>query len=178
MCGIIGYIGPKSASRVVLDGLKALEYRGYDSAGIAVFTPGQDVQLAKEVGRVSALERLVKQSGIQGGQSAIGHTRWATHGSPTVPNAHPIANTAKSIFVVHNGIIENHLEIRERLEAKGYIFATETDTEAVPHLIDYYYKQLGSFEEAFKATIHDLRGAYAIVALTSHEPSKLFSAKL
>lgn len=177
MCGIVGYIGPKPTAQVLIDGLKALEYRGYDSAGIAVLN-GDDIQLVKEVGRVHKLEELVHAHNLQDCRLGIGHTRWATHGKPTEANAHPHQNTAGTIFVVHNGIIENYLEIKERLSARGYVFVTETDTEVIPQLLDYYYQKLGSFDTAFRATIKDLAGAYAIVALTAHAPDKLFAAKL
>jgi glutamine---fructose-6-phosphate transaminase (isomerizing) len=179
MCGIVAYIGTKPAPPVILNGLKALEYRGYDSAGIAVISKNHQATLLKEVGRVQALEQLVKNApAITNSISAIGHTRWATHGSPTIANAHPHTNTDQTIFVIHNGIIENYQEIRKRLKDKGYTFVTETDTEVVPQLIDYYYRETQSFEAAFKAAIKDLTGAYAIVAITTYEPDKLFAAKL
>jgi len=178
MCGIVGYVGSKPASRVVIDGLKTLEYRGYDSAGLAVITRDAKAHLIKEVGRVRELEALAEHTQVIDSVSGVGHTRWATHGAPTVHNAHPHTNTAQTIFVVHNGIIENYQELKKRLEAKGYIFKTETDTEVIPHLLDYYYKELGSFEKAFKAAIRDLSGAYAIVAITTYEPDKLFAVRL
>ncbi len=115
---------------------------------------------------------------ISGSVSAIGHTRWATHGAPTVINAHPHTNTAKTIFVIHNGIIENYQDIKKQLQEKGYVFVSETDTEVIPHLIDFYFQETKSFEQAFKAAIKDLTGAYAIVAVTTHQPDDLFAAKL
>ena len=179
MCGIVGYIGNRSAPRIIISGLKTLEYRGYDSAGIAVITKDRRARLLKEVGRVQALEQLIKDApAITGSTCAIGHTRWATHGSPTVLNAHPHTNTDQTIFVIHNGIIENYLDIKKQLQDKGYVFVSETDTEVIPQLIDFYYKETKSFESAFKAAIKDLSGAYAIVAVTTHEPGKLFAAKL
>ena len=179
MCGIVGYAGTRPATRIIMNGLKTLEYRGYDSAGIAVITKDHQAQLLKEVGRVKALEELIKEApAITGSVSAIGHTRWATHGEPSVINAHPHTNTDQTIFVIHNGIIENYQEIKKQLIDKDYIFVSETDTEVVPQLIDFYYQETKSFEAAFKAAIKDLAGAYAIVAVTTYEPGKLFAAKL
>jgi glutamine---fructose-6-phosphate transaminase (isomerizing) len=176
MCGIVGYIGKKDASGIVLSGLQALEYRGYDSAGVALLNKA-DKQLVKQVGRVEGLVKAVAESKAEG-NLGIGHTRWATHGSPTLTNAHPHTNKDGTIFVVHNGIIENYQELRKRLKEEGYSFVSETDTEVVPHLIDYYCKQMDSFEEAFKATLADLQGAYAIAAVSSKEPDTLFAARL
>ena len=179
MCGIVGYIGSRPAADIVLDGLQALEYRGYDSAGIAVLSSSRkNVKLVRVVGRVLALKALAAKSNLRSSHSAIGHTRWATHGVPSVANAHPHHNTDQTIFAVHNGIIENYQDIKARLEREGYVFASETDTEVIPHLIDYYYRRIGSFELAFKAALRDLTGAYAIAVLTTHEPDKLFAAKL
>jgi len=179
MCGIVGFIGTKGGSEIVLGGLRALEYRGYDSAGIALLEDGVQPSLIKQVGRVEGLEKAIKNAGLKGKVPlAIGHTRWATHGSPTIHNAHPHANTDESIFVVHNGIIENYAEIRERLQKRGYKFASETDTEVIPHLIDDYFKKYQNFEVAFKAALRDLRGAYAIVAISTHQPDTLFAARL
>lgn len=177
MCGIIGYIGTKKAADVVVDGLEALEYRGYDSAGIALIG-ARDHKLLKQVGRVEGLRELVKSSGFSDVPLAIGHTRWATHGAPNTANAHPHTNQDETIFVVHNGIIENHAEIRAKLQTEGYTFRSETDTEVVPHLIDYYLKKSDDFELAFKEALGDLRGAYAVAAVTTHEPDKLFAARL
>jgi len=178
MCGIVGYIGSKKGSKVVIDGLKALEYRGYDSAGIALLDEQGEARLFRELGRVDGLERLVAAAKVRKSPLAIGHTRWATHGKPSVINAHPHANSDKTIFVVHNGIIENYAEIREWLQEKGYTFASETDTEVVPHLIDYYRRQTGSFEQAFMKAIAKIRGAYAILAMSVHDPDKLYAARL
>ena len=178
MCGIVGYIGPKPAQDVVVSGLKALEYRGYDSAGLAALTGKRTIKLIKTVGRVQALQDLLEESKLGNSVGAIGHTRWATHGVPSDRNAHPHANTDGTIFVVHNGIIENYQEIKARLLAKGYKFVSETDTEVVPHLIDYYVHEGLPLEKAFRAAVRDLRGAYAIVVLSTIEPDKLFAAKL
>jgi len=178
MCGIVGYIGGRDGNGIVIDGLKSLEYRGYDSAGMALIDKKGKAKLFRQVGRVDGLEKLVKESGVGKAPIAIGHTRWATHGKPSVVNAHPHSNSDGSIFVVHNGIIENYIELRAWLGKKGYKFLSETDTEVVPHLIDYYYKKTGSFEKAFASTIAEIRGAYAIVAISTHQPNKLFAARL
>ncbi len=176
MCGIVGYIGNKSGSDVVLQGLEALEYRGYDSAGIAMIQDGKN-RVIKQAGRVSGLVETVEAEKADS-NLVIGHTRWATHGSPTSINAHPQTNHAKTISVVHNGIIENFSELRTKLQKEGYNFVSETDTEVMPNLIDYYLKQLPSFEEAFGAALNDVRGAYAIAAIHASEPDTLYAARL
>lgn len=178
MCGIVGYIGKKSANGVVLSGLRALEYRGYDSAGIALLDTDKRGQIIKQVGRVEGLEQALKDEKAPDAHIAIGHTRWATHGSPTIANAHPHTNADETIFVVHNGIIENYADLRDGLIKNNYSFVSETDTEVIPHLIDFYYKELGDFTKAFEKALGDLRGAYAIVAMTTYEPDKLFVARL
>lgn len=176
MCGIVGYIGQKTGKDIVLKGLEALEYRGYDSAGIALIN-GDQSQVFKQVGRVKGLVEEINNQ-AKDSHLVMGHTRWATHGGVTVENAHPQVNNEGSIFVVHNGIIENFAEIRTKLQAEGYSFTSQTDTEVVPNLIDYYLKQLPSFEEAFKAALNDVRGAYSIVAVTTREPETLYAARL
>jgi glucosamine--fructose-6-phosphate aminotransferase (isomerizing) len=176
MCGIVGYIGARQAAPIILDGLSALEYRGYDSAGLAA-VGGDTGTLIKQAGRVQGLIDAVTEAKVTA-SLAIGHTRWATHGAPTSGNAHPHTNADQTIFVVHNGIIENHAELRTKLQGRGYVFATETDTEVIPHLIDYYQKSLDDFESAFKAALHDCRGAYAIAAVTTAEPDTLYAARL
>jgi glutamine---fructose-6-phosphate transaminase (isomerizing) len=178
MCGIVGYVGSQNiGTEFVLNGLQALEYRGYDSAGIATLT-GNKPSIIKQVGRVEALNYQVKEHGGLGATLAIGHTRWATHGSPTVQNAHPHFNAKKTIYVVHNGIIENYQELKRHLQSKGYTFNSQTDTEVIPHLIDHYMVKGKTFIKAFEWAIKDLQGAYAIVALTTNEPDKLFVARL
>jgi glucosamine--fructose-6-phosphate aminotransferase (isomerizing) len=176
MCGIVGYIGKKSGVDIVLQGLEALEYRGYDSAGIALVNDGR-TEVVKQVGRVSGLVETVNGQKLAA-KLVIGHTRWATHGAPTITNAHPQTNNQQTISVVHNGIIENFAEIRRQLETEGYSFSSETDTEVIPNLIDYYAKQLPSFEAAFKAALNDVQGAYAIAAVTTSEPDTIFAARL
>ena len=178
MCGIVGCIGNRPAADTIVDGLKTLEYRGYDSAGVAVLEHSGKAKLLKVAGRVQELADLVEKSKLTKTRMAIGHTRWATHGAPTTTNAHPHTNKDSTIFAVHNGIIENYAEIKERLQAEGYTFITQTDTEVIPHLIDYYVKEGLPFEQAFKAAIKDLRGAYAILVLSTLKPDKLFAAKL
>jgi glutamine---fructose-6-phosphate transaminase (isomerizing) len=176
MCGIVGYIGNKPGKDIVLKGLEALEYRGYDSAGIALIDDGE-AKVFKQVGRVTGLVNEVSEKDLKA-RLVMGHTRWATHGGVTLQNAHPQANNDQTIFVVHNGIIENFAEIRDKLQAEGYKFESQTDTEVIPNLIDYYCKQLPSFEDAFKAALNDVRGAYSIVAISTKEPETLYAARL
>ncbi len=177
MCGIVGYVGKKQAVEPVINGLKALEYRGYDSAGIALLTNKEPI-VVKQVGRVEALEKeLAEFPGLEA-QVAIGHTRWATHGSPSIKNAHPHFNESKTIFAVHNGIIENYQKIRERLIKAGYVFISETDTEVIPHLIDFHLRSKKTFLDAFKAALEDLSGAYAIGVVYAKEPTKIYVARL
>ena len=139
MCGIVGYIGENQAGPILLDGLSKLEYRGYDSAGIAVYD-GSEIKMTKSTGRLKVLEELTHGGETMPGTSGIGHTRWATHGAPTDTNAHPHFNKDRSIVVVHNGIIENYIKLKKKLQSKGYEFISDTDTEVVAHLLDYYYK--------------------------------------
>jgi glucosamine--fructose-6-phosphate aminotransferase (isomerizing) len=176
MCGIVGYIGTEQkAVDVVLAGLTGLEYRGYDSAGIA-YMDGSKIVVDKQVGRVQALRDSLGNEKLSG--TAIGHTRWATHGTPTTLNAHPHFNASKTIMAVHNGIIENYAELREHLKKQGYTFVSETDTEVIPHLIDFYRRSTKSFEQAFEETLNQLRGAYAIAVITTEEPETLYAARL
>lgn len=187
MCGIVGYVGKnESSTDFVINGLKALEYRGYDSAGLATIDEGK-VKYLKDVGRVANLDRLVRNNGTSVVKEigstkiscGIGHTRWATHGGVTKPNAHPHTNPESDIFVVCNGIIENYQEIREKLTKKGYKFKSETDTEVIPHLIDFYIKnKKADFYSAFKAAILELRGAYAVAAVYADSPETIYVARL
>ncbi len=177
MCGIIGYTGNQAALGIVLDGLSALEYRGYDSVGVAL-VDGQQARVFKEFGGVDNIVEPANADSLStSAHLAIGHTRWATHGQPNAVNAHPHANQARTIFVVHNGIIENHREIRTMLQSSGYVFISETDSEVIPHLIDYHLKSHTSFQEAFIAALQELRGAYAIVAATTAEPENMYVAR-
>jgi glucosamine--fructose-6-phosphate aminotransferase (isomerizing) len=176
MCGIVGFAGNKSkAIDAVLDGLTALEYRGYDSAGIA-FIENDALIADKQVGRVQALRDSLGST--HSSHCAIGHTRWATHGGVTIANAHPHYNSFKTIAVVHNGIIENYTELRTHLEKHGYTFVSQTDTEVIPHLIDFYRKSSRSFQAAFEETLNQLRGAYAVAVVTTDEPDVLYAARL
>ncbi len=178
MCGIVGYVGnKKTATRFVLDGLQALEYRGYDSAGLTTLVNNMPVTI-KQAGRVIGLRTQVNEQIAGDSQLAIGHTRWATHGSPTTLNAHPHSNRNGNIFIVHNGIIENYQELKAKLVKAGYEFVSDTDTEVIPHLIDYYLKSKGTFLDAFKKAAEDLQGAYAIAALHAAEKDKLYVARL
>jgi len=180
MCGIVGCIGTPSESVLesVVSGLKALEYRGYDSAGVTAIVRDSPVTV-KQVGRVENLDtKLKSQKQLLNANLAIGHTRWATHGAPTERNAHPHFNQAKTIYVVHNGIIENYLEIKQKLQTAGYHFISDTDTEVIPHLIDYNLKKNKAFEAAFLATLRELRGAYAIAAIYTKQPDSLYVARL
>lgn len=178
MCGIVGYIGKKpTATQLVLKGLEALEYRGYDSAGIATVIDGTPL-LIKQPGQVENLSREVTTNVPIDTSIAIGHTRWATHGEPSEQNAHPHSNASQTIFVVHNGIIENHTELRDFLLTKGYTFTSETDTEVIPHLIDFHLHTQPDFLHAFRQAVSELHGAYAIAALYSKEPDTLYAAKL
>ena len=158
MCGIVGYIGTKQAAPIILDGLSKLEYRGYDSAGMAIYD-GEKINIRKSVGRLKILENLTHGGENMPGLCGIGHTRWATHGAPSDTNAHPHFNTEETIVVVHNGIIENYIQLRNKLINKGYKFVSETDTEVLAHLLDYYYK--GNPLEAVTKVLHRVEGSYA-----------------
>ncbi len=178
MCGIVGYVGKKQAVDFVIEGLEALEYRGYDSAGMVAIRDTK-AHVTKQVGRVDALKDELQANGsTKAADIAIGHTRWATHGEPTLTNAHPHSNESGSIFAVHNGIIENYQELKGRLQQSGYTFVSQTDTEVIPHLIDYYLKEKKDFKNALIAALKDLRGAYAIAALHTSEPETLYVARL
>src|SRR6516225_4959663 len=176
MCGIVGYIGPKKIVPVVIEGLRKLEYRGYDSAGIAVVDGDGKLQIRRAPGKLRNLEETIQQSPIEG-TYGIGHTRWATHGRPTEENAHPHRDCSGQYVVVHNGIIENYLELKEKLQREGHQFATETDTEIVAHLVEKYGKKL-PFEEAVRRTLKDLRGIYSLVFLSAKDPQKLIAARI
>lgn len=174
MCGIVGYIGTKQAAPIILDGLSKLEYRGYDSAGMAVYD-GNKINITKSVGRLKILENLTHGGETMPGVCGIGHTRWATHGVPSDTNAHPHFNAAETITVVHNGIIENYLNLRQMLTDKGYHFISETDTEVLAHLLDYYYK--GNPLEAVTKVLHRVEGSYALGILFADCPDQIFAAR-
>ena len=176
MCGIVGYVGDKSAIDIVLDGLKRLEYRGYDSAGAAVIGPA-GLQIRRAAGRIKVLEGLLREKPIEG-RIGLGHTRWATHGRPTDENAHPHTDGSGDLVVVHNGIIENYLPIKERLQAEGHVFTSETDTEVIAHLIERHLQDTPRLDEAVRRALRELRGSYAIVVLHRRMPDRLVAAKL
>ena len=176
MCGIVGYIGPKKVVPVIIEGLRKLEYRGYDSAGIAVVNSAGKIEIRRAPGKLKNLEEVLRESPIEG-TYGIGHTRWATHGRPTEENAHPHRDCTGQYVVVHNGIIENYLELKEKLQKKGHTFATETDTEVVAHLVEKYAKDL-PFEEAVRKTLKELRGIYSLVFLSAKDPQKLIAARI
>lgn len=174
MCGIVGYIGNKQAAPVILDGLARLEYRGYDSAGMAIFD-GEKINIMKAAGRLKILEEMTHGGETMPGCIGIGHTRWATHGAPSTTNAHPHFNKARTIAVVHNGIIENYIALRKKLQNKGYEFVSETDTEVVAHLVDYYYK--GNPLEAITKVLHRVEGSYALGVIFAEHPDQLFAMR-
>ena len=177
MCGIVGYIGPKKVVPVIIEGLRKLEYRGYDSAGIAVVTPAGKLEIRRASGKLRNLEEVIRKSPMDG-TYGIGHTRWATHGRPTEENAHPHRDCTGQIVVVHNGIIENYLELKERLQSEGHKFVTETDTEVVAHLVEKHSKGGLPLEEAVRLTLKELRGIYALVFLSANDPHKIVAARL
>ena len=176
MCGIVGYIGPKAVVPLVIDGLRRLEYRGYDSAGIAVVGQNCKLEIRRASGKLKNLEDLLGKSPIEG-VYGLGHTRWATHGRPTEENAHPHRDCTGEIVVVHNGIIENYLELKHQLIAEGHKFQTETDTEIIAHLIEKYSKDV-PLEDAVQKTVKLLSGAYALVAMSTRDPNKIVAARL
>ena len=176
MCGIVGYIGPKPVVPLVIDGLRRLEYRGYDSAGIAVVGQNCKLEIRRASGKLKNLEDLLGKSPIEG-VYGLGHTRWATHGRPTEENAHPHRDCTGEIVVVHNGIIENYLELKHQLIAEGHKFQTETDTEIIAHLIEKYSKDV-PLEDAVQKTVKLLNGAYALVAMSTRDPNKIVAARL
>lgn len=171
MCGIVGYIGVSKAQPILIEGLSKLEYRGYDSAGIAVFD-GKSIKVEKAKGKLENLEKILEQYPLEG-TLGIGHTRWATHGAPSDINSHPHVSSDSKIAVVHNGIIENYMEIKEMLISEGYTFRSETDSETVAQLIDFYYKKTGSFIDSVFAAVKKIEGAYAIGAICSDCPDTL-----
>ena len=173
MCGIIGYIGSKSVVPILVEGLKKLEYRGYDSAGIAVVN-GDQIQVRRVKGKISALEKSLDKAPLNGSYG-VGHTRWATHGRPCEENAHPHQDCTGSLVVVHNGIIENYLPLKRKLKEEGHTFRTETDTEVIAHLVEKYFK--GSLEEAVLHAVQEIEGAYAIAVLSTQDKGKIVVVK-
>src|SRR5579864_6659501 len=176
MCGIIGYAGSLPAAPILLDSLRRLEYRGYDSAGIAVLEPAGGATVVKNNHKVAELVRQVEAEGLPEGVVGIGHTRWATHGRPSVENAHPHQDCTGSIHLIHNGIIENYRELRAELIAGGHTFSSDTDTEVVPHLIEAHFR--GDLAAAVRAALQRIRGAYALVVMSAEQPDRIVGARL
>ncbi|MBZ5502766.1 MAG: glutamine--fructose-6-phosphate transaminase (isomerizing) [Acidobacteriia bacterium] len=176
MCGIVGYIGPKRVVPLILDGLRRLEYRGYDSAGIAVVGENGKIEIRRAPGKLRNLEESIRATPMDG-LYGIGHTRWATHGRPTEENAHPHRDCTGQVVVVHNGIIENYIELKRQLIAEGHKFVTETDTEIIAHLIEKFSKD-APLEEAVQKAVKVMTGAYALVALSAKDPNKIVAARL
>ncbi|MBP5452651.1 MAG: glutamine--fructose-6-phosphate transaminase (isomerizing) [Treponema sp.] len=175
MCGIVGYVGERNATPILVNALKKLEYRGYDSAGIAVFD-GQDIVVEKVKGALEVLEKRLATQIIQGSMG-IGHTRWATHGEPSDINAHPHTNVSGTIAIVHNGIIENYARLKAWLQEQGVVFRSQTDTEVVAHLINYYYEQSGDIFEAVLNALHRIEGSYALGVLCKEYPDRIIAAR-
>ncbi len=174
MCGIVGYIGTKEAAPIILDGLAKLEYRGYDSAGMAIYDGGK-IHIKKAMGRLKVLENLTHGGETMPGFAGIGHTRWATHGAPSDINSHPHFNKNETIAVVHNGIIENYIPLRKKLLDKGYEFISETDTEVLAHLLDYYYK--GNPLETITKVLHRVEGSYALGIMFADFPDEIYAVR-
>ncbi|HLZ40649.1 MAG TPA: glutamine--fructose-6-phosphate transaminase (isomerizing) [Candidatus Sulfotelmatobacter sp.] len=181
MCGIVGYVGKKSVVPVIIEGLRRLEYRGYDSAGIAVCGNGNGLEIRRAEGKLRNLEEAIRQKPLEG-TYGIGHTRWATHGRPSEENAHPHRDCTGKIVVVHNGIVENYLSLKKKLTEEGHKFTTETDTEIIAHLIEKYSKTLGnghrvSLEDAVRQTVKQLTGVFALAVISTDEPNKIVAAR-
>jgi glucosamine--fructose-6-phosphate aminotransferase (isomerizing) len=176
MCGIVGYVGNKQVVPLIIDGLRKLEYRGYDSAGIAVVNEGHHLEIRRAEGKLRNLEETIRLSPIDG-TYGIGHTRWATHGRPTEENAHPHRDCTGRVVVVHNGIIENYLQLKERLRKSDHRFVTETDTEIIAHLIEEHLKHDKSFEEAVRSTVAELRGIFALSIINADEPDTIIAVR-
>ena len=178
MCGIVGYIGPREATSIIFEGLCTLEYRGYDSAGIAVQNNGH-IERRRAAGKLSNLQAVLNERPITG-HRGIGHTRWATHGKVNETNAHPHRDCTGDIVVIHNGIVENYLPIKEMLKAEGHKFISETDTEVLPHLIEHFINNgaASNLEEAMRLMLNEIRGSHAIVAMRAQEPDLLVAARL
>jgi len=181
MCGIVGYVGKKEVVPVIIEGLRKLEYRGYDSAGIAVAGNGEGLQVRRAEGKLRNLEDVIRNKPLDG-TYGIGHTRWATHGRPSEENAHPHRDCTGKIVVVHNGIVENYLQLKKKLTEEGHKFTTETDTEIIAHLVERYFLQTGnghrpSLEEAVRKAVKELSGVFALVVISVDEPNKIVAAR-
>jgi glucosamine--fructose-6-phosphate aminotransferase (isomerizing) len=176
MCGIVGYIGAQEAVPVIVEGLRKLEYRGYDSAGIAVFADDKCLDVRRASGKLRNLEEVIRLRPLAGSYG-IGHTRWATHGRPTEENAHPHRDCKGQIVVVHNGIVENYLQLKKQLTAEGHTFITETDTEVIAHLIEKYLEISPILEDAVRAALKQIKGVYALGVISSADPGKIVAAR-
>ncbi len=176
MCGIVGYIGDKNATPIILSGLKKLEYRGYDSAGLAILIDGQ-IEVRRNAGKLVNLEKNLGELPIAG-TMGIGHTRWATHGEPTARNAHPHLSSTGEVVVVHNGIVENFIELKEELVAEGVVFQSDTDTETIVHLIDKFFSVTTDLESSVRKALELIKGAHGIVVFSSREPDKIIAARI
>ena len=176
MCGIVAYIGGQDATPIVVDGLRKLEYRGYDSAGIAILDDGK-IEIRRVAGKVEFLEKLIEKNPVQG-STGIGHTRWATHGAPSELNAHPHLGMAGRIVIVHNGIVENYLSLKEELISEGVDFKSETDTETIAHLIEIFYNETNDLSSAVQKALKMIKGAHGLVVMSTVEPEKLITARL
>jgi glucosamine--fructose-6-phosphate aminotransferase (isomerizing) len=174
MCGIVGYIGAREAVPLIVDGLRRLEYRGYDSAGVAVLSEGKCLEIRRASGKLRNLEEVIRLKPVTGSYG-IGHTRWATHGRPTEENAHPHRDCKGEIVVVHNGIVENYLSLRRQLTAEGHTFKTETDTEVIAHLVEKYLN--GNLEDAVRRALREIHGVFAISVISSADPQKIVAAR-
>jgi glucosamine--fructose-6-phosphate aminotransferase (isomerizing) len=176
MCGIVGYVGNKQVVPLIIDGLRKLEYRGYDSAGIAVVNEGHELEIRRAEGKLRNLEETIRLSPLDG-TYGIGHTRWATHGRPTEENAHPHRDCTGRVVVVHNGIIENYLQLKERLRKSDHRFVTETDTEIMAHLIEEYLRKNSNFEQAVRSAVSELRGIFALSIINADEPDTIIAVR-
>jgi len=176
MCGIVGYVGPREATPIIVEGLKRLEYRGYDSAGLAVIQDGR-IQVRRDVGKLANLERMLAEDPV-GGNIGIGHTPWASHGVPCSRNAHPHVDCRGEVVVIHNGIVENFLSLRQELTAEGHRFTSETDTETIVHLVEKYLAESGDLEEAVRRALGRIKGAHAVVVMSSRQPDRMVAARL
>ena len=174
MCGIVGYIGTHRAVPIILDGLKRLEYRGYDSAGLAVYCDDGQLAVRRAQGKLRNLEESIRMDPVDGA-FGIGHTRWATHGRPTEENAHPHRDCKGDIVVVHNGIVENYLSLKQQLQHEGHVFKTETDTEVIAHLVEKHFE--GNLEEAVRAAVKEITGVFALAAISRSDPNKIVAAR-
>src|SRR6266849_7486970 len=170
MCGIVGYVGTRKAVPIILEGLKRLEYRGYDSAGLAGYCDDETLGIRRASGKLRNLEEAIRQDPLDG-KYGIGHTRWATHGRPTEENAHPHRDCKGDIVVVHNGIVENYLTLKQELQNEGHTFLTETDTEVIAHLVERHYT--GNLEAAARLAVAELTGVFALAIIAKSDPNKI-----